>query len=332
MRRRATRSSGEAQMAVLTAGSASRTATVSIVIPTQRRPLALLRAARSVLHQMGVDHETLELVIADNDQSPSARPIAEQVAAEADFPVLYVHEARSGVANVRNAGMARATGPLIAFLDDDQEAPTGWLAGLVDTRTRFNADVVFGPVQARVPPDVAEHRAYFEHFFSRLGPDEPGLLADYYGCGNSLVKREALPDPDRPFSELRNKIGGEDDLLFGGMQAAGARFAWAPSALVFEDPVSERLTLAYTISRAFAYGQGPTVHCAASNPPDRLGVARWMAVGVLGAAAFGLMAAGSWLVSAEKRAWPLDRAARGLGKALWWGPFQVQFYGQTTSD
>jgi glycosyltransferase involved in cell wall biosynthesis len=321
MRRVAARTSDGAQLA-----------TVSIVIPTQRRPLALLRAARSVLRQTGVEQETLELVIADNDQSPSARSIAEQVAAEARFPVVYVHEARSGVANARNAGVERATGPLIAFLDDDQEASSGWLAGLLEVQAKFNAGAVFGPVRARVPTDIVEHRAYFEHFFSRVGPDEPSLQADYHGCGNSLVKREALPDPHRPFSELRNKIGGEDDLLFGAMKAAGARFAWAPSAFVYEDPAMERLTLGYTISRAFAYGQGPTVHCAASSPPDRLGVARWMAIGVLGAAAFGLMAAGSWLVSADRRAWPLDRAARGLGKALWWGPFQVQFYGQTTSD
>jgi len=306
--------------------------TVSIVIPTQRRALPLLRAARSVLRQTGVDHALLELVIADNDQTPSARSIAEQVAAEAGFPVIYVHEARSGVASARNAAMASATGASIAFLDDDQEAPEGWLAGLLDVQTRFRADVVFGPVRARVPIDIGEHRAHFEQFFSRLGPDEPGVQAGYYGCGNSLVKRAALPDPDRPFSELMNKTGGEDDLLFGRMKAAGARFAWAPSAFVFEDPHLERLSLAYTLSRAFAYGQGPTVHCAGSSPPNRLGVARWMAIGVVEAVVFGLMAAGCWLVSAEKRVWLLDRAARGLGKTLWWGPFQHQFYGRTASD
>ncbi len=275
---------------------------------------------------------SLELVIADNDQIPSARPIAEQVAAEAPFPVRYVHEPRSGVANVRNAAVASATGALIAFLDDDQEAPAGWLGALLNAQAQFDADAVFGPVRARAPRDIAKHRAYFERFFSRTGSEEPGLQAGYHGCGNSLVRRAALPDPNRPFSERMNKIGGEDDVLFGRMQAAGARFAWAPAAFVFEDPVPERLNLAYTLSRAFAYGQGPTVHCAGSSPPDRLGVARWMAIGVLEAAVFGLMAAGGWLVLAENRAALLDRAARGLGKTLWWGPFQRQFYGLTASD
>ena len=322
-------------MAGASRGASERTtplpATVSIVIPTQRRTLALLQAARSALRQIGVEHEQLELVIADNDQTPSARSVAEQVAAEAGFPVVYVHEPRSGVANARNAAMASASGALIAFLDDDQEAPPGWLAALLDVQERFSADVVFGPVRARVPIDIVEHRAHFEHFFSRFGPDEPGLQAGYHGCGNSLVRRAMLPDPYRPFSELRNEIGGEDDLLFGCMKEAGARFAWAPAALVFEDPHVERLNLAYTISRAFAYGQGPTVHCAASSPPNWLGVARWMIIGALEAVAFGLVAAGHWLVFAEKRAWPLHRAARGLGKTLWWDTFQFQFYGRTAS-
>jgi glycosyltransferase involved in cell wall biosynthesis len=306
----------------------SSPADVSIVIPTQRRPQQLLRAARSALRQTGVDRRVLELVIADNDQTPSARPIAEQLAAEARFPVVYVHEPRPGVANVRNAAMTAAGGGLIAFLDDDEEAPDGWLAALLDVQLRFDADVVFGPVRARAPDHVVEHRAYLERFFSRVGPAEAGLSADYYGCGDSLVRRAALPDLRRPFSEVRNQTGGEDDLLFGAMKARGARFAWAPAAYVFEDPAPERLSLGYAIRRAFAYGHGPTSHCAASDPPDRLGVARWMAIGLGQAVVYGLAALGQWIVRAPDRAFSLDKAARGLGKTLWWGPFRVAFYGR----
>jgi hypothetical protein len=34
-----------------------------------------------------------------------------------------------------------------------------------------------------------------------------------------------------------------------------------------------------------------------------------------------------WLARAPDVAATLDRAARGLGKTLWWGPFKVRFYG-----
>jgi len=304
-------------------------ARISIIIPTQRRPEPLALAARSALAQVGVDWPEIELVVVDNDGVPSALPVVEQLRAGTEVPIVYVHEARPGVAHARNAGLAAANGALIAFLDDDEEAPAGWLAALLATQARHQADAVFGPVRARVP-EAVPHQAYLARFFSRIGPEAEGPMPGYFGCGNSLVRRAALPDPVAPFALERNHIGGEDDLLFGHMQAAGARFAWAPEAWVHEDPAPSRLTLKYTLLRAFAYGQGPTEHCASSVPPDRLGVAKWMAIGVGQSLVFGAVAALAWITGAPDRAQRLDRAARGLGKTLWFGPFKLSFYGQTT--
>ena len=304
-------------------GAAAR---VSIVIPTQRRPSGLARAVRSAFRQSGVRLAELELVIVDNDETPSAEPLARALAAEAPFHLVYVHEPAPGVSNARNAALAVATGGLIAFLDDDEEAFPGWLAALLRTQARFEADVVFGPVRGRAPERVGDHRLYLERFFSREGPSEEGLIAHYYGCGDSLLRRAALPHPGRPFAEGRNRSGGEDDLLFAAMKRAGARFAWAPDALVYEDPTPERLTLGYALARAFAYGQGPTRACVTGRR-DVAGVAYWMSVGLGQALVFGPIAAGKWLTRAPDRALALDRAVRGLGKTFWWGPFCRDFYG-----
>lgn len=302
---------------------------ISIVIPTQRRPGPLALAARSALNQRATAMESVELVIVDNDGVPSALAVVERLRSEFATPIVYAHEPRPGVAHARNAGMATSRGRLIAFLDDDEEAPDGWLAALLATQARHDADVVFGPVRARVP-DTVRHRDYLARFFSRFGPEAEGPMPSYFGCGNSLVRRASLPSPVAPFALERNQIGGEDDLLFGHMQAAGARFAWAPDAWVHEDPAPSRLTLKYTLLRAFAYGQGPSEHCASSVPPDRVGVVKWMAIGVGQAVVYGVVAGLAWIVRAPDRAQRLDRAARGLGKTLWWGPFKLGFYGQTT--
>lgn len=303
---------------------------VSVVIPTQRRPGPLALAAGSVLVQEGVAAARIELVIADNDRAPSAQAFARLLAETAPFRVLYVHEPRPGVANVRNTALAAASGDLIAFLDDDEEAPPHWLAELLRVQDQFGADAVFGPVKGRAPGAPADVRSYLEQFFSRPGigypaPPGAGLIAEYFGCGNSLVRRASLPG-DRPFAEVRNHIGGEDDLLFAGMARAGARFAWAPQAWVWEDPAPERQTLRYALARAFAYGQGPTV--AAISAGRRGRAARWMAVGAVQAVAFGALAALSY--GLRRRDWPqaLDRAARGLGKLLWWDWFKIGFYGR----
>jgi succinoglycan biosynthesis protein ExoM len=301
--------------------------TVSIIIPTQRRPGPLALAAHSALRQTGIDAALVELVIVDNDAVPSAQAAVTVLAKAAPFPVVYVHEPRAGVAYARNAGMAAAKGQLIAFLDDDEEAPGTWLADLLAVQAGYDADVVFGPVHARAPDALQTHRAYLERFFSRLDPAAEGVIEHYYGCGNSLLRRLALADPDQPFALKRNHIGGEDDLLFGAMQRRGARFAWAPRAWVHEDPAPGRLSLRYTLARAFAYGQGPTEHCYASSPRDYAGIAKWMAVGLAQSVLFGALAAVKWLLRRPDRAETLDRAARGLGKTFWGGPFKIAFYG-----
>ena len=60
-------------------------ALVSVIIPTQRRPLGLEIAVRSVMAQVGVSN--LELVVVDNDQSPSARAAVLALGSIANFPV-----------------------------------------------------------------------------------------------------------------------------------------------------------------------------------------------------------------------------------------------------
>jgi hypothetical protein len=304
-----------------------RVPAVSVVIPTRGRPQSLDRAARSLFGQAGIEPASFELVIVDNDAGKSAEQAAKALKAQAPFPVRYLCEPAPGVASARNAGVAAAKAPLIAFLDDDEEASPGWLAALIAAREAFDADVVFGPVRGLAPGAASAHRAYLERFFSREGPERAQLLEGHYGCGSSLVRRAALPDQTAPFALTQNHIGGEDDILFQQMSARGARFAWAPDAWVLEHPEPSRQNLGYALKRAFAYGQGPSYACMARSPPDRLGASRWMAIGLGQAAIFGAAAALQWLTRAPDRAQTLDRAARGLGKLLWFPPFKPRFYG-----
>jgi glycosyltransferase involved in cell wall biosynthesis len=300
---------------------------VSVVIPTRGRPASLERAIRSAFAQTGVALDRIELVIVDNDATRGAEATVEALRTEAPFPVVYTCEPSPGVASARNHALVASRGSLIAFLDDDEEASAGWLAALLQVRERFGADVVFGAVRGFASDKVNEHRSYLERFFSREGPAEAQLIEHQYGCGDSLIVRAALPAREAPFSLAQNLIGGEDDILFQEMRVAGKRFAWAPEAWVYEHPDPARLTLNYALRRAFAYGQGPTYACIHKHPPDRVGAARWMAVGMAQTVIFGLWAAGKWLARAPDRADALDRAARGLGKLLWFPPFKPKFYG-----
>ena len=304
---------------------------ISVIVPTCRRPEPLAVAVRSLFAQQGFAAGEVELVVVDNDPAGSAKAGFDALAADSPWPIAYVHAPVPGVAQARNAGLATARGELIAFLDDDEAAPAHWLAAMAAAQARLGAAVVFGPVRAVLPEGVSEHRAYLEDFFSRAGPAETGLIDDYYGCGCSLLVRSALPDLVRPFSTDRDHTGGEDDLLFGTLKEQGARMAWATDAWVWEYVPAGRANLTYAMRRAFAFGQGPTAHCAAVTPDNWLGVVGWMAQGAAQAAAFGALAGLQFLTGSPRRAETLDRAARGLGKLLWFGVFKIEFYGRSAA-
>lgn len=307
------------------ASARSGVTSVCVIIPTFRRCEGLQTALMSVRAQAGLEAVNLSIIVCDNSPEASARTQVAAFTTLADFPVHYIHEPATGVANARNSAVAACTAQLIAFLDDDEEAPPQWLSKLLATQHRFKADVVFGPVTARLPaPDVA-HDGYMERFFSRFGPERSGILTHYYGCGNSLIRRDRLPTDQAPFSVAHNNMGGEDDQLFNSLMVGGAVMAWAADAPVFEDVPARRATLAYTLRRAFAYGQGPSYTAARMHRPF-VSLA-WMVQGSLQAVLFGLWGVGLSLIRSPKAAARLDKAARGLGKLLWFPPFKIGFYG-----
>lgn len=298
---------------------------VAIIIPTLRRPESLERAVRSALAQTGVSDRLREIVVVDNDPQASSRDTTARLAAEASTPIVWRHAPRPGVATARNEGLAATTAPLIAFLDDDEAASPGWLAALLAAQTLTGADAVFGPIRGRVPDGTGWTRAYLERFFGREGPDGARLIDAPYGCGNALLVRATALPGDAPFSTDADQSGGEDDVLFAGLAARGGRFGWAADAWVDEFAPPHRATLRYALTRAFAYGQGPSQTAAAAH--DWLGVVRWMAIGAAQAVVWGLVALGLTLAASPRRADMMDRCARGIGKLFWMKGFEPHFYG-----
>ncbi len=298
---------------------------VSVIIPTFRRAEGLGRALASVTALTPVAGAKVDIIVCDNSPEASAR--AQVIAFGIDSPltVTFVHEPSPGVANARNSAVAACFADFIAFLDDDEEAPADWLKALLATQAAFDADVVFGPVTARLgTPAASKFDAYFNAFFSRRGAGQDEQLNCYYGCGNSLIRRARLPAIE-PFSVVQNDMGGEDDRLFHGLLAKGAVMAWAAGAPVFEDVPPSRATLDYTLRRAFAYGQGPSYTAALGHKP--VTCAAWMAQGVGQMLAFGLWGGALLVLGSGDAAPKLDKAARGFGKLLWFPPFKIGFYG-----
>jgi len=298
---------------------------VCVIIPTFRRPEGLKRAVHSVLAQTGLSGHSVSLLVCDNSPEGSARATFDGLRGRPDLPLRYIHEPNTGLANARNAAVAAARGAdFIAFIDDDEEARPDWLSELLKAQKTLNADVVFGPVDARLPQGHTRHATYFRHFFSRFGPEQTQVLTTFYGCGNSLL-RGGIVAGDQPFAVSHNQMGGEDDMLFSRLLVEGATLGWSAGARVYEDVPPARARLRYTLLRGFAFGQGPS-HAAAAN--GRWGeCAYWMIRGLAQGLVLTLPALILRALNHDKAAYLLDKAARGWGKFFWYPPFKLNFYG-----
>lgn len=299
---------------------------ISVVVPTFNRPDGLQAAVRSLFRQSYAT-QGFRLVIVDNTPQATASEAIAQLVSECpeNIALVAVHEPAPGVANARNTAMSLVETDLVAFLDDDQTAPPNWLENLLSNYEQFPAAVTFGPVQTELPDHQKRHAAYFAQFFAREPGFASGYISDSFGSGNALVDFSQIDGGAPWFDTDMNEIGGEDDLLFVRASRSGGKFAWAAAAPVREHPLPERVSLSYTLRRAFSYGQAP-ITLARRGPRLRISlIAFWMVIGIGKTAFHGIQWLGLSLIRHPARAFQLDRAVRGIAKVFWWIDFR--FYG-----
>lgn len=177
---------------------------ISTIVATHRRPRLLAEALDSALAQSCPPGE---LIVVDDDPGCSARAVA----AAAGGRVRYLPRARSSggfAGEVRNDGLAIASGRLVHFLDDDDLLAPGAYAALTAALAEQRAAAAaFGEIEpfGAQKEGLAHERNYFARAARRARrlcrPGlRPLLLATLlYGnapaiCSSILWRREALDD------------------------------------------------------------------------------------------------------------------------------------------
>jgi glycosyltransferase involved in cell wall biosynthesis len=85
----------------------------------------------------------IRIIVADNDDTPSARTRVEAAFAAHNLTGVYLHAPARNISIARNACLDAATAPLAAFVDDDETVRPDWLGRLLAEQARTNAAVVF---------------------------------------------------------------------------------------------------------------------------------------------------------------------------------------------
>lgn len=223
---------------------------IDIGICTFRRP-QLAEVLHSLTEMDLPERLVIRVIVADNDDTPSARDVAQAV--RMPFELVYVHAPGRNISIARNAVLDAAQADYLAFIDDDETADPAWLASLYDEAQKSGADVVFGPVVARYPPEAPAWMVAGDYHSVNLldTPDEAQTGAT---C-NVLIDRRAAAFQGQRFDLDLGKSGGEDTVFFRRIGHRGGRMRVAPAARVYEKVAPGRLSLKWLLERKIRSGQ-----------------------------------------------------------------------------
>ncbi|MEA2736874.1 MAG: succinoglycan biosynthesis protein ExoM [Acetobacteraceae bacterium] len=227
---------------------------IDICVCTYRR-VSIVDTIHSIAAQRISQNFRIRIVIADNDDTPSAKDIVRNECTGLSLNYCYVHAPARNISVARNAALDAATAPLIAFIDDDEIATPTWLAGLLECHATTGATIVFGPVQAVYGDGPAWLRQADLHSI-RPAFRRGGAIDTGYTC-NVLLDRAAMTEQMRGcrFDPALGRSGGEDTFFFHQLYSLGARCAFTEAALVHENVPPHRGRLRWLLQRSFRSGQ-----------------------------------------------------------------------------
>ncbi|MFU8851165.1 glycosyltransferase family 2 protein [Micromonospora sp. SL1-18] len=237
------------------------TVTVVVCVYTERRWPQIVRAVRSVLSQ-NVPAAQVVVVV---DHNPA---LLERVLAT--FPELTVVPSTGprGLSAARNTGLARATGEIVAFLDDDAEAEPDWLARLLP---HYRDERVLAVGGHAVPAWEEERPRWLPPEFDWVvgcsftgQPTEVAPVRNVIGCNmsfrRSVLERTAGFDP--ALGRVgRTPVGCEETELcirIRQLEPDGV-VLYDPAALVRHRVTVDRATWRYFRQRCFSEGRSKAI-------------------------------------------------------------------------
>lgn len=304
---------------------------ISIIMPTYKRPKGLARALSSLVKQK-LTTSNFEIIISDNDPDGSAKPYIETMQANhPDIKIIYVHATNPGVCNARNAAMEKFSGRFLVFVDDDMEAPPDWTENMVDLLKKYDAGIAFSDVTARMHDDTDPKIRAMIPLFSRTLEQPEGFIEQFLGMGGAALDTDKMTLPSPPFDPALNDIGGEDDVLFHQLKEQGVKTVWSPNFSAYEDIPASRATYEYIWKRNFAFGQGPTQTAADRGIKGTFKVIFWMLVGCAQVVIYGCKYLLFKAQNKDTAIQPYARLSQAVGKILWWDGFRPRLYGANST-
>ena len=234
---------------------------ISAVICTHNREDYLGAAIDSLLEQ---DFSNYEVIVVDNASSDSTKQIVES---RLPHPRLqYVYEPVTGLSVARNTGAKASQGEIIAYLDDDAVASTGWLSCLWQAyQNNPQLAIAGGKVTLIFPPGKTSPPWLSADLASNLGAYDLGDEIVYItnpgmtprGLNYSLRRTflEQIGGFDVNLGRVGKNLLSNEELQMTQLALEKQwQVAYLPQALVAHNVAPERLQPAWFLRRSWWQG------------------------------------------------------------------------------
>jgi glycosyltransferase involved in cell wall biosynthesis len=239
---------------------------ITVIVCTYNRCQVLATCLRSLAASKLSSAVEWEVLVIDNNSNDQTRDMAQEFCRQYPGRFRYLFEPKPGKSYALNSGIRDASGKILAFTDDDLSVEVTWLANL----TKPLLDPQYSGVGGRTLPKW------------KCTPPAWLPLADLYALAPAAIfdpggrSRELMEAPFGNNMALRKELfeqhggfrtdlgpspgglvcGGEDTELGERLLAAGERFWYESSAVVYhpvgEDRMRQEYFLAWWFDKARA--------------------------------------------------------------------------------
>lgn len=242
---------------------------ISVIICSYNRQDYIIQAIDSLYHQT-IPPEDYEVIVVDNNSKDNtAIVVREYLSTHTNCKIVFLSETRQGASWARNTGAAKATSPLLVFMDDDAVAEKDYLERILRF---FDEHPYAGGLGGRIIPRyIPAEPKWMSHYVSSLvGNFDYSNAIKVFDDGryplesNMIVRKEDFDKIDGFSTHILGvvgtlRIGGEGKDFFYRLMATGKKIYYDPSVIVHHVVEVKKLTAEYLYRVASGVGRGERV-------------------------------------------------------------------------
>jgi len=244
------------------------TVKVSIIICTFNR-VDLIGSSILAIQRQAFPADKYEIIVVDNNSTDGTGEIVRNIADSSPVRLKYVFEGQQGLSFARNTGIRNSNGEILAFVDDDIDAESGWLTSLVAAFDDPDVFAVGGPIRAIwLAPRPTWLSDRWQGHFTVSEFRHAWASGEYkypsYPWGANMAFRAKVFTEATMFPTDLGRVGNcllsnEEIYLFRRIEADGKKIGFAPKAVIHHKIPPERMRKLWLYHRTYWQGRSEAI-------------------------------------------------------------------------